>query len=157
MKARFRVGIVSDDPARFLTPMLERVQAERDKRCRFLHADDTEDAAFLAKLVVVVRVDRPVCCHEDAPDESLALRVAALLGTVTIAGMAKPRLVKIYSAGALCHWAQVPVSFSYCSATQPGASSGICASRYALKSARRTFERDSSISAIPSPEAKAMS
>ena len=47
------LGRVGDDAARLLAAVLQRVQAERDEVRGLLHADDAEDAALLAQLVVV--------------------------------------------------------------------------------------------------------
>ena len=53
------LGVVGHDPAGLLPAMLQRVQAEGHEIRRIGHADDTEHAAFLAQLVVVIeRVER---------------------------------------------------------------------------------------------------
>ncbi len=58
------LGIMDDDAARLLTPVLERMQAESGEVGGGTHADDAENAAFLAQLVTVVGVERrrkPFC------------------------------------------------------------------------------------------------
>ena len=46
-------GVVGDDAGGLLAAVLQRVQAEGDEVGGVLDADDAEDAAFLAQLVVV--------------------------------------------------------------------------------------------------------
>jgi hypothetical protein len=46
------LGVVGDDAARLLPPVLERVETKRHEACRFRDADHAEDAAFLVQDVV---------------------------------------------------------------------------------------------------------
>ena len=54
------VGVVADDAARLLAPVLQGMQAKRDEVRRIPHADNAENAAFLLQLVVIegVRAER---------------------------------------------------------------------------------------------------
>ncbi len=47
------VGVVADDAARLLSPVLKRMQAEGHEGRSIRDADHTEDAAFLLQLVVI--------------------------------------------------------------------------------------------------------
>jgi hypothetical protein len=50
-------GVMGDDAARLLPAMLQRMQAQRHETGRIGHAGHAEDAAFLAELVVINRVE----------------------------------------------------------------------------------------------------
>ena len=45
--------VIADDAAGLLPPVLQRVQAERDRGGGVFHADDAENAAFLVQLVAI--------------------------------------------------------------------------------------------------------
>jgi hypothetical protein len=51
-----RFAIVRDEPGRLLTPVLQRVEAERDERRSIGMTPNAEDAAFLVEAVAVKRI-----------------------------------------------------------------------------------------------------
>ena len=65
------LAVVGDDAGGFLSAVLQGVQAQRRQRGGILVAEDAEDAAFLAQLVVVERVRR---LHRRRPIGSPARR-----------------------------------------------------------------------------------